>query len=106
MFVDRNEQGQIVALYANPQIEGHEWVENAELWTPEPDPKAETKAQIDQLLEMAGVSQGWHLDAMMAGMVALASTQGITEAQLYEVNPGYKQVKDVSEQIKYLLAQL
>lgn len=106
MYVDRNEQGRIVALYANPQREGHEWVEGAELWRPAPDPKAEIKDQIDQLLALAGVSQGWHLDAMMAGMVALASTQGITEAQLYEVNPGYKQVKDVSEQIKELGAQL
>ncbi len=62
--------------------------------------------QIDGLLALAGVSQDWHLDAMMAGMVALAATQGIAEAQLYAVNPGYKQVKDVSEQIKALRALL
>lgn len=72
----------------------------------QPDLKAVINGQIAQLLALAGVSQGWHLDAMMAGMVALASTQGLTETQLYEVNPGYKQVKDVSEQIKALEAQL
>jgi len=70
------------------------------------DPKYAIRAQIDQLLYIAGVSQDWHLDAMMAGMVALAATQGISEPDLYSVNPGYKQVKDVSEQIKALRAQL
>lgn len=73
---------------------------------PQPDPKDAIRAQITQLLSVAGVSQDWHLDAMMAGMVALAATQGLTEAQLYGVNPGYKQVKDVSEQIKTLRGML
>lgn len=71
-----------------------------------PDPSDAIRTQIDQLLYIAGVSQDWHLDAMMAGMVALAATQGISEPDLYSVNPGYKQVKDVSEQIKALRAQL
>jgi hypothetical protein len=83
--------------------------EEAEALRPKPpeiDPKDEIREQIRQLLSVAGVSQDWHLDAMMAGMVALAATQGISEPDLYSVNPGYKQVKDVSEQIKALRAQL
>lgn len=43
MFVDRNEQGRIVAIYANPQREGHEWVEGASI---EPDPKQVIIEQI------------------------------------------------------------
>lgn len=70
------------------------------------DPKQVIQSQIDDLLRLAGVAQEWHLDAMMAGMVALAATQGLTEVELYDVNPGYKQVKDVSEQIKALKVQL
>lgn len=73
---------------------------------PQPDPKDAIKEQINQLLSVAGVSHDWHLDAMMAGMVALAVTQGLTEPELYSANPGYKQVKDVSEQIKALRSQL
>lgn len=36
MYVDRDENGRIVALYANPQREGHEFVEGAEIHEPEP----------------------------------------------------------------------
>ena len=35
MFVNRNEQGVIVALYANQQYDGQEWLEGAELPAPE-----------------------------------------------------------------------
>jgi len=80
--------------------------EEIEALRPEPDPKDAIRENIKQLLSIAGVTQDWHLDAMMAGMVALAATQGISEPDLYSVNPGYKQVKDVSEQIKALRAQL
>jgi hypothetical protein len=65
MFVDRNDQGRIVALYSNPQREGHEWVDGAEI---QPDPKAiiEAKKQtvramreqvLDRLAGIAGRAQ-------------------------------------------------
>lgn len=65
MYVDRNEQGRIVALYANPQREGHEWVDGAGI---EPDPAAiiEAKKQavrqmreqvLDRLAGIAGRAQ-------------------------------------------------
>lgn len=73
---------------------------------PQPEPKDAIRAQIKQHLTVAGVSQDWHLDAMMAGMVALAATKGMAEPELYEANPGYRQVKDVAEQIKTLRGQL
>lgn len=101
-------------FYALEQCAGPsaEWVEisQAEWLThnpaPQHSPSELIRQQIEQLLALAGVSQEWHLDAMMAGMVALAATQGLTEPELYAVNPGYRQVKDVSEQIKELRAQL
>ena len=43
MFVDRNEQGRIVAIYANPQRDGHEYVEGAEI---EPDPSLIVEAKL------------------------------------------------------------
>lgn len=70
------------------------------------DPKEVIRAEIDQILSVAGVAQDWHLDAMLAGMVALAATQGLMESELYEANPGYKQVRDAVERIKTLKAQL
>ena len=38
-YVDRDTQGHIIGLYANPQEENHEYVEVAFLWTPEPTPR-------------------------------------------------------------------
>lgn len=40
-FIDRDQAGNIVGIYANAQREGHEWVETAELWVPQP-----TQAQL------------------------------------------------------------
>jgi hypothetical protein len=84
-----------------------DWLGAGNIPEPAESPQPPTpEQQIEDLLRIAGVTQDWHLDAMMAGMVALASTQGLTEAQLYAVNPGYRQVKDVAEQIKALRDQL
>lgn len=35
-YVDRNQAGNIIGVYANAQREGHEFVETAELWSPVP----------------------------------------------------------------------
>lgn len=106
-FTDKN-GGYYEAIVANAE-DVPEWAVGmtpCALLEPAFDPKDATRAQINQKLVAAGVTQDWHLDAMMAGMVALAVTQGLTEAQLYAVNPGYKQVKDVAEEIKTLRAAL
>ena len=34
MYVDRDNQGHIVSMYARPQRKGHEFVEGAQLWEP------------------------------------------------------------------------
>ena len=44
-YIDRDQAGNIVSFYANPQREGHEWVETAELWVAPPSPQE----QIDQI---------------------------------------------------------
>jgi hypothetical protein len=71
MFVDRNEQGRIVATYANPQREGHEWIEGAEL-EQNPDVIIEAKKQtVRQLREQV-------LDRL-AGIAGRAQRKGDTE---------------------------
>ena len=47
MYVQKNEDGRIVGLYANAQFEGQEFIDGAELWT---DPEQLTRAQIAEKL--------------------------------------------------------
>lgn len=72
------------------------------------DPKDAIRAQINALYAAAGVEEksAWLLESGMASMLALAATQGITEPDLYALNPGYRQVKDAAAQIAALKAQL
>lgn len=50
MFADRNEQGVIVALYANQQYDGQEWLEGAELPAPASISPADPVAKLKDFL--------------------------------------------------------
>jgi len=82
MFVNRNENGEIVALYANAQYDGHEWVEGAVLYTP---PLTEAhllsdvwnpiKAKRDQLRFNGGIKVSGHW--FKSDMIACAEYNSI-----------------------------
>lgn len=55
-YVDRDTAGNVVGIYANPQREGHEWVESAELWTsPAAVPQNVSRFQARAALYLAGL---------------------------------------------------
>lgn len=60
-----------------------------------PDPKASVKAEIVRLLKLAGIEQVWQLDAGLAAILSLGLSQGLTESDIYAINPGYRQIKDL-----------
>ena len=99
MYVDRNVEQQIIALYANPQREDHEWVDGAELWEPEPDPKDAIRAQIEALEREQLMPR-----ATREFMLLFMETQFTPE--VLALNPGYMAVKAFDNQIKDLRAQL
>ena len=72
----------------------------------EPNLQDLKNSKVDDLLRSAGVSQMWQLDAALAGVLALARLEGLTEPQLYGINPGYRQIKDLKAQIVALESQL
>lgn len=70
------------------------WLESN---SPEPadlpqEPTAEDA--IRAKLREFGLDQEWLLHSHMAGALAYALSQGLTEAQAYAVNPAYKKAKD------------
>lgn len=88
MFVDRNKSGRIFALYANPQRDGHEWVEGAAL---EQDPieeieskKAVVRSVRKQILDiLTGICLAAQLegdnDTTGAYLVVLQGLKNITD---------------------------
>lgn len=60
-----------------------------------PDPKEPIREGISRLLSTAGVEQVWQLDAGLASVLSLGMQQGLTEPQIYAINPGYRQIKDL-----------
>ena len=95
-YITRDEQGNIRGIFAVSQYEGHEWVDQAEIWA---DPKDAIRAQIKQL-EDAQLMPRATREFMLMYMETNAP------AEVLEVNPGYQAVKAFDEQIKVLRAQL
>lgn len=90
MSLTRMVDGVSVALSAQEEAATlAEWTANA------PDPKASIRAEVKRLLGTAGVEQAWQLDAGLASILALGTQQGLSEPQIYAINPGYRQIKDL-----------
>lgn len=99
-YVDRNQAGNIVGVYANPQREDHEFVETAELWTAQPS-KVE---RIAEKLQAAGFASKGFLYYFIDNAKAVVSLKlGVTDQQAHELgyssNPMYKQMVDLADEI-------
>jgi len=95
-YVDRNNAGNVVGVYAVAQRDGHEFAESAELWI---EPKTAVRAQISQLEQQQLMPRATR-EFMLQFMELNAPTE------VLEVNPGYQAVKAFDNQIKALRDQL
>lgn len=113
-YVQRNAQGVIVGLYANPQPQesGPPLTDAEPLAEDHPDvvafltpaPNAVIDAQIAALEQGQLLPRGVR-EYIMAGMVEKGASLGLTEPQLYAAQVGYRRLKDFDAQIKALRAQ-
>ena len=102
-FIDRDQSGNIVGIFANPQRENHEFVETATLWTPPPP----IPVKIDELERSVSTTlQRGFREVLLTLMEREAAAVGITPAQLYATNAGYRRAKDIDNQIAALRAQM
>lgn len=97
MFVDRNADGHIVALYSNPQRQDHEFVDGAQLWTPEPTP-----LQAIEQIEAAKPITHRNLRDLTLAVADIASA--ITGKPVDE-NPAVREIQTMEAQIAALRAQ-
>jgi hypothetical protein len=72
---------------------------------PDPPVQPTPASQIDAL-ERATLLSRPVRDVLLALMEEKAASLGLTPAQLRQVNPGYRRVKDLDDQIAALRAQL
>lgn len=110
-YIDRNEQGQIVGLYACAQREGQEYLEGAELYVPPP-------TALDQIraLEQTHIDDQRKLNRQAAIDTALTvacrspaaegKTRDEVHAIYYATNRGYRAMVDLEAQIAELRKQL
>jgi len=95
-YITRDQYDRIVGVFANPQFEGQEFQEGAELWE---DAKEAIRTQIKQL-EDAQLMPRATREFMLMYMETNAT------AEVLEANPGYQAVKAFDERIKTLRVQL
>lgn len=72
---------------------------------PQPDQKALLQSEIDAI-EHATLMNRAVREFMLAQAEQIAAASGYTPAQLYQVNLGYRKVKDIDTQIAALRAQI
>lgn len=106
-YIDRNEQGQIVGVYAAQQREGQEFLEGARLYVPPP-------SAIDQIraLEQTHIDDQRKLNRQAAIDTALTvacrsqAAEGKTRDEVhtiyYATNRGYRAMVDLEAQIAEL----
>jgi hypothetical protein len=75
-YIDRDQAGNIVGIYANAQRPDHEWAESAELWVPQPTQAqliAATLAKARQMrLDIFKVLDGLQVSALVNADTTLA----------------------------------
>lgn len=103
-YIDRNQDGNIIGIYANAQRDNHEWVESAELWVAPPS----TQEQIDQIETATKMNrasrEGWLFTIERFAMQDYNADLPTVQAGLYAGNPAYKRIKDIDNQIVALRA--
>ena len=118
-YIDRNEQNQIVGLYANPQYEGQEYLEGAEMHVPAPSPLSQIRAieaaKADDVAKVTRQALLMQTVAIaMARPDAQALTDGMTPEQaqaaatslLVDTDPGFKLMFELEQAIEPLRAQI
>jgi hypothetical protein len=106
-YIDRDQAGNIVGIYANAQRPDHEWVETAELWVAPLPPQV----QIDKIERETMMNRAAR-EALLLLIEREAMREfGVTDlptvqAGLYAGNPAYRRVKDIDNQIVALRALL
>jgi hypothetical protein len=118
-YIDRNEQNQIVGLYANPQYEGQEYLEGATLYMQPPTPleqiraieaaKADDSAKVTRQALLRGViDKAFELPEVIAMLqdypAEVVKAQVI--ATLVEKDPGFKLMYELEQAIEPLRAQI
>lgn len=79
-YIDRDEAGHIVGVYASPQREGQEWTDAAELWIPPPSKLERMTARAQQV----GYASAGHLiSAIESARFIGAAKAGCTEEQAH-----------------------
>lgn len=73
---------------------------------PKPTARDLILADIASKLGKVGLTQSWQLEGFMAGTLSLGLAEGYTEAQMYALNPGYRDAKDLLAEVRALEAQL
>ena len=111
MFIDRNEQGHIVGVYANQQFDGQEYLDGAVLDVPAPSPveqiraleaqyaDAQAKLTRQSLLALA-------LDKACADPLSENLTREQVHAFLLAGDNGYAALWNLEQQVEALRAQV
>lgn len=103
-YVDRDQAGNIIGIYANPQRENHEWVEEAALYVPQPPLQERIDAFVRQ--KSGGrIDNEVQLEASAASILALHLVLGGTEEQLVVENSAYRQAKQLRAAVAAMRAQ-
>lgn len=116
-YIDRNEQGQIVGVFANPQRQGQEYLEGAQLYVPPPSPlsqiraleaaKADDVAKVTrQTLLMAVVDKAMERPEVVAMLqeYPLEAVKAQVISALVDTDPGFRLMWELEQQIEPLRA--
>ena len=108
-YIDKNQAGQITAIYANAQHEGQEFLEGAELYVSPPTPLQEIRA-IESKPEVADafvratrqLLLGIWFERVKAKPAAANLTKEQIEAYCRASDPTYKTLAEAEDAIKPL----
>jgi hypothetical protein len=118
-YIDRNEQNQIVGVFANQQYEGQEYLEGAQLYVPPPSPleqiraleaaKADASAKVvRQTLLRAAVEKAMERPEVVAMLQDYPAEEVKAQviSTLVESDPGFKLMWELEQAVKPLRAQI
>jgi hypothetical protein len=121
-YIDRNELGQIVGLFANAQYEGQEYLDGAEMYVPPPPlptpleqiraleaAKADASAKVvRQTLLRAAVEKAMERPEVVAMLQDYPAEEVKAQviSTLVESDPGFKLMWELEQAVKPLRAQI
>lgn len=105
-YVSRDESSRIVGVFANPQFEGQELQESAEVWK---NPADALRVQIEAIEYKKKTSRNTREALIYLAekeAQAVAASYGVTPEQVLAANVGYQNEKAIDLQIAALRAQI